>query len=811
MSDLSDVIRASPSPSCCRTTEDQLALEQEMYQLGADRITLLNNNRRVHRMESLSHYGEALTQAGVEAIAKVVWKHQRAIGKGRAGLKYVNLSPLLQLPARKTAATAMRCVVDSISQVNKLHALAYELADKLWMEAMLHRATRWERKRNKELRRRYAVKRADVMQMQNTEIWTPREKLATGVFLIQMVAEHTGLITIYKDPQPGRTVPRVRVTDTCMEYIKRVEEASTLLCPFNLPMVIPPRPWVNPKEGGYLTDVPGNVLLKDNLELVTEHCTGDEPFIQAANLQQSVPWKINAWVLDHLQYAWDQSLSIGKLLPREGYPVPPYPKHLPDDHPEVTAWRHNARRIHDTNDKTRLRRIVTAKQLWVASRLRNEPRLYYPMQLDFRGRYYYRPPFVNPQGNDVGRALLLFANGTPISNEAEADWLRIHGANLYGFSKLTWQARLDWVHQHQSDIEKAGRDPWMHATFWTEADDPWQFLAFCREYQQFLDHGYGYIAHLPVVLDCTCSGIQHYSALLKSEGMAQLVNLLPSDKPQDIYTVVLDRVLEQLRTDAAAGDLHAQSWLELQPDRSLAKPVVMTLPYSATRTTVVSQCQEWAWDRTADLYGPGNWKFKAGSMAAMNYMATILGRETSLIVGHAKHAMSWFKRVGRAAGASDVELEWTTPSGLRVRQRYPDYRKTEIVLHYLSSVSMRLKLQVDELGLNPSRMANGLSPNIIHSLDASHMALATVDAFANGVRNLGGIHDCFATTPAEMAQVRDSVRNTFSAMYQEDWYSRITDELLHQLPPDLTTRLSSRPKLGGLDITTVQQSDYFIT
>lgn len=782
-----------------------------MRRLGADRVALMSNNRKLHRMESLSKYGQALVEAGVDAIAKAVWQHQRAIGKGKAGRKYIYLSPLLQLPARKTAAVAMRVVVDSISQVNKLHGLSYTVADRLWMEAMLHRASRWERLRNKNLRRRLAVKRGHIMQMEHTTIWTPQEKLATGVFLVHMVAQHTGLITVYKDHQQGRTIPKVRVTDACLDYIQQVEEASTLLCPFSLPMVVPPRPWTTPRDGGYLTDMPGNVLMKDNLQLVCDHCTGEEPFLKAVNLQQSVAWRVNSWVLDHLRYAWDQSLSIGKLLPREGYPIPPYPKHLPDDHPDVSTWRMNARRIHDTNDKTRLRRIVTAKQLWVAGRLRDEPQLYYPMQLDFRGRFYYRPPFVNPQAGDVGRSLLLFANGTPITKESEADWLRVHGANVYGHSKLTWRARLDWVHEHQLEIEQAGREPWADPKFWTEADDPWQFLAFCREYQQFSHHGYGYVSHLPVVLDCTCSGIQHYSALLRSEAMAELVNLLPGDEPRDIYTTVIERVLAQVRLDAGLGDPHAQSWLELQPDRSLAKPVVMTLPYSATRATVFRLCQQWAWERAGDLYGAGNWNFKEGSMAGAHYMTTLLSRETADIVGPAKQAMGWFKKVGRLAAAARVELEWTTPSGLRVRQRYPDYRKTEIVLHYLSSVSMRLKLQTEELGLNPVRMANGLSPNVIHSLDASHMALATVAAFDRGVRNLGGIHDCFATTAPEMDQVRDAVRESFAAMYGPDRYTRLTDELLQQLPQDLAASVPSRPKLGGLDITAVQQSDYFIT
>ena len=418
---------------------------------------------------------------------------------------------------------------------------------------------------------------------------------------------------------------------------------------------------------------------------------------------------------------------------------------------------------------------------------------------------------MNPQANDVGRGLLLFVNGTPITTEREADWLRVHGANLIGHSKLTWQARQDWVHQHQLQIEATGRDPWAMADWWTKASDPWQFLAFCREYQQFSAHGYGYISHLPVVLDCTCSGIQHYAALLRSEEMAELVNLMPSETPQDIYTAVLAQVLEQLRNDAAAGDPHAQSWLQLQPDRTLAKPVVMTLPYSATRQAVFHFCQQWALERTLELYGSDGWCFKKGAIAAMHYMATILYRETSKLIAPAKKAMAWLKKLGQLAGDADIDLHWTSPSGLHVHHKYMDFSGTRIRLYHLSSVPMELLTNHIPKGLNPKRMGNGLSPNVIHSLDASHMAFTTLTAFHAGVRNLGGIHDCFATTAAEMDTVRDCVRNSFADLYSTDWFTLITDELMRQLPHELQQKLPPRPMLGGLDVNHVRNATYFIT
>jgi DNA-directed RNA polymerase len=237
----------------------------------------------------------------------------------------------------------------------------------------------------------------------------------------------------------------------------------------------------------------------------------------------------------------------------------------------------------------------------------------------------------------------------------------------------------------------------------------------------------------------------------------------------------------------------------------------MTMPYSATRNAVFKHCQSWAFERMLQLYGSTAWKFKAGSIAAMHYMTTILCEQTANMIGPAKQAMLWFKRLGKLAGESNTSLTWTSPSGLPVRQHYMDLRPVRIPLHHMSAVVKTIALEQETLDLNPTRMGNGLSPNIIHSLDASHMAFATVDAFANGVTNLGGIHDCFATTPAEMRQVRDSVRNTFAQLYSEDWLATITSELLASLPDELRQTLPKRPVAGQLDIDLVRTANYFIT
>ena len=308
------------------------------------------------------------------------------------------------------------------------------------------------------------------------------------------------------------------------------------------------------------------------------------------------------------------------------------------------------------------------------------------------------------------------------------------------------------------------------------------------------------------MLDCTCSGIQHYAALLRSESMGRSVNLISSDTPQDIYSQVMTRVLEKLRE---SDDPRARNWLMLEPDRSLAKPCVMTSPYSATPTAFYYYCYDWAQKRSKDVFGGKTWTTQRGSMSTMHFMAQLLHKETTALIGPAVKAMEWFRKLGRLAGKDNLSLEWTTPSGLLVHQEYKDTKQTRIRLKYLSDVHMDIRTNIDQDSLDSGRMANALSPNVVHSFDSSHMSFATIRAMMNGVQNIGGVHDCFATTPSEMSKLRDAVRQSFSDMYSDDWFTAVTTQLTQQI--ERKDELPPKPELGDLDLTSVQTSNYFIT
>ena len=162
---------------------------------------------------------------------------RRRIAAGKAGPSFALLSPLTHLPPQQVAATAARTVVDCISSSHTLHHVAADVSDKLWTETMLDRATQRELGWYKQARGRGSHKQAVIRRMQATDEWTPKERMATGIFLVYMLAKHTGLIAIELDhsTKPCRRV--VKPTKACMDWVEQVHAKQLLMTPNYLPLV----------------------------------------------------------------------------------------------------------------------------------------------------------------------------------------------------------------------------------------------------------------------------------------------------------------------------------------------------------------------------------------------------------------------------------------------------------------------------------------------------------------------------------------------------------------------------------------------
>lgn len=224
--------------------------------------------------------------------------------------------------------------------------------------------------------------------------------------------------------------------------------------------------------------------------------------------------------------------------------------------------------------------------------------LYFPHNMDFRGRAYPVPPHLNHIGDDLSRGLLKFGESKPLG-ESGLRWLKIHLANLYGFDKASFTERAEFTMTHLDDIYDSAEKPLdvnltpdeysVHTDkvmliqgrrWWTAADDPWQCLATCMELRAALESPdpLKFESTLPVHQDGTCNGLQHYAALGGDKQGAAQVNLAVTDRPSDVYTFVATMLDEAIARDVAKGNEEAKI-VQGKITRKVVKQTVRIVPF----------------------------------------------------------------------------------------------------------------------------------------------------------------------------------------------------------------------------------------
>ena len=444
-------------------------------------------------------------------------------------------------------------------------------------------------------------------------------------------------------------------------------------------------------DGGYLmNEFPRQPLVKDRIgktrQAVLNHWDAMPDVKGAVEAVSRTGWRINRAVLETAQAIWGRGFEVGKMPPLEEPERPRCPicggvagdkadKHpcFIDNEALLKDWKRKAAAHYDRVNGLRTKRIQAAKILSLAEKFADEPAIYFPHQLDFRGRLYPIPLFLQPQGNDLAKGVLTFAKGKPIDNDEAMDWLAIHGANVFGYDKVSLEERVEWVAEHEKahHVRRPGPAGRGYG-WWSDRDKPWQFLAFCYEWAGLLEHGVGFVSTLPVAVDGACNGLQHFSAMLRDPEGGAAVNLVPSDKPADIYQQVADIVTRKLCLEVSTRSCDAsmaQQWLDYGVTRKLTKRPVMVVPYSGTQFT----CREYVHEHIREVRDGGN--LCPGRLTRSSrppcYVTKLIWETIHEVVSSARLAMDWLRRCARKTTSEGKTLYWKTPTGFPVEQGYP--------------------------------------------------------------------------------------------------------------------------------------------
>lgn len=655
-----------------------------------------------------------------------------------------------------------------------------------------------------------------------------------GVALISLAEEATHYFTLEHEYEaPMRLVATLHFTEAWQRNEDNMLDSARHYCP----MVVPPADWTNMNDGGYygeLSTLTSFLRLKYQDTIFGKSYQNklmqlDIPMVyKAVNSIQSTPWVINRQVLSVIKDC--RALGYIPCASESSHIISLYENNAPikpsefATEEEIKEYKKRAA-IYYKGEKRRISLQNRANTtLNTAIKFSKYECIYFPWNMDFRGRIYPIAPF-SPQGDDLNKGLLLFADTPPCQHEEDIKWLAVTGANLAGVDKVSYDDRIKWVYAQEEAILASAADP-MGCQWWLQQDEPVQMLAFCFEWakakQWIAEHGsiIGFVTGLPYAQDGTCSGLQHFSAILRDPIGGKAVNLVPQDKPNDIYAQVAEKVKEFLKKDATTGTADewqeeklkvkygtktlAQMWLNFGINRKVTKRPTMTLAYGAKKAGYTEQIMEDTIKKAMREQGDTCVFNQQNSYQCATYMAEQIWNAVGQTVVKAVEGMDWLHKCAKVVTKNAHVVSWVTPLGLLLQQSYVKY-DIEIIKLRCAGKRFRIYTPHQTGKIDKTKQTNGIAPNFIHSMDACHLQMTVCRAKEAGINHFTMIHDSYGSPISQAQLMYDTVRQAFVDMYTQYDVLEMFKECLQPLA---NKPLPAPPAKDTLNLECVKDSKY---
>ncbi|CBZ34507.1 mitochondrial DNA-directed RNA polymerase, putative [Leishmania donovani] len=572
------------------------------------------------------------------------------------------------------------------------------------------------------------------------------------------------------------------------------------------------------------------------------------PMLKALDAISRVPWRINKYMLHVQEAIVREGFGFGKIRPGF-YPLHYY--YMSDGEVRYPSDRRRSALLNDNDDDDgddlaagdvfnllqRRQCILQQKQDWKElSELRSSrihyllglrqarsivqfSHIYFPNSMDFRGRMYPLPGRLNHTGSDPFRGLLEYAEPKPLG-AVGLYWLKVHLANKMGMSKLSFDERVHYVDEHMEDVVQSAESPLVGDRWWQEASEPIQCLMACKEVADAMKCSQGpekFLSRLPVAVDGSYNGLQHYSAIGRDAFGAKLVNLVPSERPADAYTGILKEMLKSICIDAGRDHQVAQRCLGTgrgqdkdHIKRKTIKRPIMTQVYGVTSYGMSEQIFD---ELVKQNKSHGLWTHTdMKEMAA--YLRDKVLESLGITFRETQNCRKWISEVTTLLWkVQPAELRnalcWTTPLGLVVRQPYKVRNECSLFTPHGYS-----RVPGDSVAPASRKQLTAIAPNLIHSLDATHLAMTALEMQHQGL-SMMAVHDSYWTYACDMPKLSQVLREQFVNLYSKyDPLWELKEQWEETYFMDLRrhgVKLPDPPKRGDLDLNVVLNSPYFFS
>lgn len=665
------------------------------------------------------------------------------------------------------------------------------------------------------LRKLYSTAHSKIIKGEFDCTLSATELLHLGKFGVQACMD-AGIVLLTKGYGKGGSVYAYSLAPEVHEFLGDYNDSDvqSILSRTSGAMMCPPDPWTTLNDGGYLSARRKHVVPLMSLrnvrpalrKLNREKFTAEAmpKVFQCANYLQATEFRVNKPTIEAVMRIWESGGGV-MGIPSKNPPVAPVCP-MPADWIKLegtkeevekfVAWKF-AMRNHFANLKAWRSRVRELSGFMKVTKDRFEG-MWFPVFVDTRGRWYYRGS-PNPQGTDIAKAVLHSGIKKPLGRRG-VYWLKVAIANSFGFDKARFDDRALWTDMHWGKIRSAIADPENHPDVWGN-DAPWCMYTAALELQAALASGNpeGYESDLFIHMDATCSGLQHFSAMLRDPTGGTYVNLtdpIKTGPKQDIYARVAANCMQSAHLDGQGTDSAltkiANWWYNTGIPRNMAKTPVMTYCYGATMRGTMDFVGEYLRSemgitlssdvKSTDYTGYASKKLFGGIAAA---------------VPAAAMGMQWLRDVAGQMPCGK-RMEWTTPSGFWVQQDYQGHSDIRVKLRSCGTTYVLLREFTEDTVV--TKMRNAIAPNFVHSLDASHLTLVALAMQARGL-TMVGIHDSFGTHPCDVDEMHTVIRSEFVKMYTEN-------NVLANFMWDVGA-VGSVPMYGTLNLEDVLESEFF--